>query len=358
MLISTSQHFLCLLITFVELVGGILGTTLEKDSDYLLSLKDFEKPLLFAPHRADGSGSVVLSMIMTAAYAYHRDWIYGGVFLMKGGGMIRHGENVALPMNFTFGSNMSMVFHREKIISILNRTVINVESVCPSVSGKLSLEELQPLSSELILFNSEHLSGELQEMLPHSLLSIDGGVSTKNVTELGSIMPSDFLISLRTHHKDDLKHSTCCIFKPNVLSVAIHIRRGDVGVDDKLRYTPNHYYINITERIRSVFPQADIHAFSSIEGHTTKKDFKPFQDAGIPVHFQVEFPILETWSHFINADMFIMAKSGFSQVPALLSENCVIYEPYHAGRLPNWITILQLTDEYIRSCYNSSSTTV
>ena len=362
--VTLCLSILTLFLTAIQSSMGVSTKSISQESVFLLNLIDKGRPVLFNQVRFDGGGSVVLNMIFAAAYAYYRGWAYGGVFTKSlstlRNGVVRHGEDLVGPMNFTFGHNRSRIFQESHIATAAtNNDIIKVEYVRPMVKGKSSLEDIVLSAAvgltrptQVILFNS--VSFRLQDILPFSLLSIDGETTIHNVTEYGSMTTPEFLADLRAPFKaaEVLGYYNCCMFKAGVPSVAIHIRRGSVDATDILRYTENSYYIDIINRIRSVYPQADIHAFSSIE-KWEKSDYTDIYDAGVPIHFEEDVPLLQSWVHFIKADIFVMAKSAFSEVPALLSQHCVVYEPFHVGRLPHWVTILELTKDYIRSCYPS-----
>jgi hypothetical protein len=51
--------------------------------------------------------------------------------------------------------------------------------------------------------------------------------------------------------------------------------------------------------------------------------------------------VISAWAHFIKADIFLMAKSGFSHVPALLSKGCVVYQEYWHSKMPQWISVVE-----------------
>ena len=70
------------------------------------------------------------------------------------------------------------------------------------------------------------------------------------------------------------------------------------------------------------------------QGRWAKKEAEEFEmmrRRGVSVHFDGD-PISD-WRHLVRADIMVMAKSSFSHVPALLSSNCVIYEPFWHGKL-------------------------
>lgn len=147
------------------------------------------------------------------------------------------------------------------------------------------------------------------------------------------------------------------LFSPGRLSVAIHIRRGrDVSLQfHPDRYTPDEYYFDIIDRIRAVHPDADVHVFSSLEDTASEKAFKEYADRRVQVHLEDEIGTKEAWANMMSADVFVMAKSSFSYVPAMVNRGCVIYtvRSLDLGKYSRWVTDDMVTEEYLRQCGSS-----
>jgi len=126
-------------------------------------------------------------------------------------------------------------------------------------------------------------------------------------------------------------------FERGSTSVAIHVRRGDVDPADKLRGTSDLWYLSLMEQLRRLAPNADIHVFSSLEAGRQSSEFDAYRSRGATVHLDGD--PLEAWAHFAAADVFVMAKSSFSHVPALLNGNCVVYQPYWHRKLKEWVIV-------------------
>mmetsp|Transcript_52250 Transcript_52250/g.168267 ORF Transcript_52250/g.168267 Transcript_52250/m.168267 type:complete len:291 (-) Transcript_52250:155-1027(-) len=116
-------------------------------------------------------------------------------------------------------------------------------------------------------------------------------------------------------------------------SVALHLRRGDLKPDDA-RATKNEYYYTLLDHIKHHWPEADVHAWSSLNSYSAEveagkfhwktEDFDGFRERGVTVHLD-GLSLLEPWVHMARADVFIMSVSSFSFVPATLNPHCVIY---------------------------------
>merc|ERR1712032_1041874 len=103
------------------------------------------------------------------------------------------------------------------------------------------------------------------------------------------------------------------------LSVAIHLRRGDLNKRAQ-RHTPDRYYLRLADVVRKTFPTADIHLWSSTDVQAgpqwwKSEDFDVYRKRGIEVHLDDD-TLLEPWAHMARAHILIMSISTFSYVPA------------------------------------------
>lgn len=191
---------------------------------------------------------------------------------------------------------------------------------------------------------------------------VEGGIVRQARTfylRFDDLMTETILSSLREMNKPQIKEADL-LFAAGRPSVALHVRRGrDVSAKvDRLerlrRFSPDEYYFTLVERIRSVFPSADVHVFSSLEGVTSRSDFDEYAKRNMTVHFEDTVDVIKAWTNMIHADIFIMAKSSFSMVPALLNPNCVVCNmlSFDKRKLERWKTIENFTKADIRTCYN------
>jgi hypothetical protein len=182
-------------------------------------------------------------------------------------------------------------------------------------------------------------------------------------------LPSDQYSTFLTEDLlSDLKEGASCgvretlskhtVFKggPGVLRLVAHLRRGDVTKAVPMRWAEDDYYFNVVAGIRAAVGSrvVDAHAFTSC---TTAKDcassntnnlVKKYAGQLISLHVSREYATqkatedaISTWAHFIEADIFLMAKSSFSHVPAMLNRGCVVYQAFWHAKLPHWISIDQ-----------------
>lgn len=112
---------------------------------------------------------------------------------------------------------------------------------------------------------------------------------------------------------------------PN-FSIAVHIRRGDVTpclekVATRKRYDPNQHFLDIIDRY------AEDGATVTI--YTVKKSYEPFSVFRSRNYRLILGGSIETvWRGILQADMFVMSRSAFSLVPAVLSRGSVVFTPY------------------------------
>jgi hypothetical protein len=116
------------------------------------------------------------------------------------------------------------------------------------------------------------------------------------------------------------------------LKVAIHIRRGDVGERDVERFTPNATVLQRMEQVSRALASIphEMHVFS--EGR--RDDFGPIGDRAV-LHLNGD--VFECLHNLIAADIFLMAKSSFSYIAALLARGIVIYTPFWHAPLRQWV---------------------
>lgn len=133
-----------------------------------------------------------------------------------------------------------------------------------------------------------------------------------------------------------------------VLTVAMHIRRGDVSLctgNAKRRYLPNSHYLRLMDRLVEQHPNLTINVtiysesplhYSTRKG-TQYEDWSVFVDRNYTLN--LDGNIQQVWRDFIDADILITSMSGFSLTPALLrlDRPGVIFTPHqNAYMLPHW----------------------
>lgn len=120
------------------------------------------------------------------------------------------------------------------------------------------------------------------------------------------------------------------IFNPDELTIALHIRRGDIANGDgtgaatsmQRRWLEVSYYHRVLEQLLPLIQKEQkyvIYVFSQGK----EGDFAELQD--FPnLRFCLDMSARDSFLHMVNADILVTSKSSFSYKPALLSEGIKI----------------------------------
>lgn len=137
------------------------------------------------------------------------------------------------------------------------------------------------------------------------------------------------------------------IFSNDNYNVAIHVRRGDIVVDENntnenllMRWQNNEYFKNVLNNViktLKIDKQIDIYLFS--QGRETDfEEFNTFQN----LRYCLGMSAQDSFLHMIAADLLITSKSSFSYKPALMSEGIKICPNNFWHGYPNdckWILV-------------------
>ncbi len=114
------------------------------------------------------------------------------------------------------------------------------------------------------------------------------------------------------------------IYSKENFNIAIHVRRGDImaNLNDPgmaKRYLSNLYFEKVLKQvIQHLTVVKPIHIYLFSQGKP--EDFQEF--ATFPnLHWCLEMSAIESFMHFVYADLLITSKSSFSYKPALLNNN-------------------------------------
>lgn len=206
-----------------------------------------------------------------------------------------------------------------------------------------------------VLFLDSYSIKDYDWMMKHvALVSSHAPDVEVNTTILDPLFHGDFTRKLRsgiTAHQQHSAHIQL-LYDLSRFTVSLHVRRGDVDPTMQGRYTSDEYYFEIIKKIQKVESNADIHVFTSLEGRYDPKNFTGYANLNTTIHFEDTADERIAWYHMMHADMLIMAKSSFSEVPALLNPNCVVYDPNYLGKMDRWVVMENFTEDYVRSCVN------
>ena len=121
-----------------------------------------------------------------------------------------------------------------------------------------------------------------------------------------------------------------------IISVAVHLRRGDVTPVHRPRFTANAAVLETTRRVTALLEKHGQEHAVSLHSEGVPGDFAEFGDSGVALF--VNGDAIWTMRQLIEADVLIMSKSSFSYAAALISDGLKLYEPFWHSPLTGWIT--------------------
>lgn len=107
--------------------------------------------------------------------------------------------------------------------------------------------------------------------------------------------------------------------------VCLHVRRGDVQKDNRwsMRYTDDMYYFELINEIKKLEPNAKIYLFSE-NNFKNEENYNKYIELGCIM--MLDTSLEEAFNYFIQCDIFIMASSAFSHIPAMYKKyGLIIY---------------------------------
>lgn len=122
-----------------------------------------------------------------------------------------------------------------------------------------------------------------------------------------------------------------------VFTVAVHVRRGDVGKNkNSLRYTRDDRILRAVGLVEETLSGLNLPYQITVHSQGERKDFSEFIARGYDLN--LEDNAIIAMQHLIESDVLIMAKSSFSYLAALYNRGVKLYEPTFNPCLPSWIS--------------------
>ena len=126
--------------------------------------------------------------------------------------------------------------------------------------------------------------------------------------------------------------------KRGEISLAIHMRRGDVSAGDRKvakNFTPNATFVTTLTRLKALVgskaPALRIEIFS-------QGDPVMFADlAALGAHLRLDEPALDTHRALVEADILVMSKGAYSYTAAVLHDGLTLYDPQKYRPLQGWV---------------------
>ena len=121
------------------------------------------------------------------------------------------------------------------------------------------------------------------------------------------------------------------------VTVAVHIRRGDVSPVDPGYFTSNETILRTVTAVRSILDARKANYRIRLYSQGKSADFEDLSQAGVELFLDAD--ALWTMQELIEADILIMAKGCFSYYAALISDGIKIFEPETLSGddfLPSW----------------------
>lgn len=130
-------------------------------------------------------------------------------------------------------------------------------------------------------------------------------------------------------------------FDLSKLTIALHVRRGDVDVArESGRFLQNDHYARALDAIKLGLPpelrhNLDIALFS--EGNASH--FRSITSTHQDVQLNLNTDIPQTLHSLISADILVLSKSSFSYLAGLYNPGVVIYSDFWHAPLSNWVKV-------------------
>ena len=121
------------------------------------------------------------------------------------------------------------------------------------------------------------------------------------------------------------------------VTVAVHIRRGDVSSDDPDYFTGNETILRTIASVMAILEARELRHKIRVYSQGSHSGFADFSLPGVDLFLDAD--AIWTLRELIEADVLIMAKGWFSHYAGLISDGVKIFEPVAqtgTGHLPSW----------------------
>jgi hypothetical protein len=121
------------------------------------------------------------------------------------------------------------------------------------------------------------------------------------------------------------------------VTVAVHIRRGDVSAGNSDYFTSNETVLHTIATVKSILEARKVKYKIHVYSQGSSADFAELSLAGVELFLDVD--AVWTMQELIEADILIMAKGCFSFCAGLISDGIKIFEPANLSGdnfLPSW----------------------
>ena len=318
---------------------------------------------LFTRTATDGLGSEVTQIVHAAAIASKLGWKFMGACGGAGKNVKMHKANELTNVNVIFGNSSEVrPIHCEGTgIDLKKYGRPWLQGTESKANGKyLMTERLHTWARKLPTSKIYHFESNIfefsQETVDYFLdepflatVQKTGKCGLENILSHDTADPSNFG-EFNISKNETLVASNKSLTENRALRVVAHYRRGDVdaaiGNMRESMTTHPSWYFNIMGAIKKIYPDVHLKAFTSCSPtkvgfsqceQLNKTDVPIWRKHGIDLHVDNEGNQLgSTWGDqataewnfafrsFATADVFITARSSFSQAATYFNANCVI----------------------------------
>ena len=315
----------------------------------------FTNTIFYSKARMDRSGSFIQDMLMSHAYCYHNNLTYGGSCLLLPTDDVE--KSISITKVFENENKPHHINLLQNVLGLYPNILYIVNGTCPkdilpsfgetlqSISNKMKEEEQQQEANKKEMSSS---TSSTTRMLNRAwYIEYDTKIFTSDyVKYLHNLMMIEQRQRKQPQQQPTASKSSTATTTTTTWTIAVHIRRGDIGpcrprTRGYNRYLPNSHYLRLIDRY-STPPKGA----TTTTATTTKviiysesesfESFDVFYQRGYDVILDGD--IGQVWDGLLHSNVIILSRSSFSLVPAILSltSNVVVYTPFWHEPLDHW----------------------